>query len=111
MFRLLSLLTLCSVALVPTIVSAQETKRTVFTYKNEQGTGTFKLVGGVAWVEMCPNGDKFEFKEVMRNAEFIHIYDAKRKVGVRLYADKSMWREPKDTKGKWVMLWEGKWTE
>jgi WD40 repeat protein len=91
--------------------AAPQPGRSIFTYKNDSGTGTFKHLRGNVWVEHCPNGDRPKFEEVTRNNRYIEIYDKKRDVGVRIYANNTLWRNPEDTRGKWEMLWEGEWTE
>jgi HEAT repeat protein len=91
--------------------AAPPSERTTFTYTNELGTGTFKNTRGTRWLEHCPNGDRLKFEEVTRNSRYIEIYDKDRDVGVRIYRNKTLWRNPEDTRGKWLMLWEGEWTE
>jgi WD40 repeat protein len=85
--------------------------RSIFTYKENAVPGTFKHLKDNVWVEHSPKGERFRFEEVTRNNRYIEIYDKKRDVGVRIYANKTLWMHPEDTKGKWEMLYEGEWSE
>jgi hypothetical protein len=113
MVRLLKAALVCTVALA-TAVLAQEAGRTTFTYKHPgegKGVGTFKHTRGKEWVENGPRGERFEFREVARNKEFIELVDKRREVEVRIYANRYQWKHPKETRGKWENRLEGRWTQ
>ncbi len=110
MLRLRVVVVLCVVA-VATVAIAQEPGRNIFVYKETgvDSMGLFKHTGGPDWIENGPLGERYQFREVTRNKEFVEIFDKSREVEVRIYAKKYMWKHPKDTKGKWEGKLEGHW--
>ena len=94
-----------------TAPAARAADRIVFTYTTDAGAATFKNTTGDRWVETGGGGTRFYFREVIRNSDFIEIYDASRKVGVRLYKRKALWRHPDLTDGEWALLCAGEWAD
>ena len=87
-------------------------QRTVFCYRDaENRSGCFFHLVGTDWAELTGGGERYAFKEVGRQDGSIELFDESRGgVGVRLFADRSQWRNNEATHGKWAALWAGAWT-
>jgi hypothetical protein len=89
--------------LAPT--AARADGRTVW----KHSLGSFVKVGADRWEERDKDGKAtFQFKELSRTAEYVHLYDAMRQLGVKLYNTEASIKY--DTKeSKWGGLYAGKW--
>jgi hypothetical protein len=76
--------------------------------------GWFAQDKGEMWYEMNEEihrkGKPLLFREVKRTNEYIELYDADRKIGVRLYEDRLEFRPDADGKdAEWKLLYKGRW--
>jgi hypothetical protein len=91
---------------------AQEPPRTCWSYSVNDVTGKFLVERDRPrrWVELVSNGAVFRFTETRRCKDYIELYDASRDLSVRLHERISYVRWAA-TKGQFVTLYQGSWTE
>lgn len=72
--------------------------------------GTFSLAKGVKWIESDASGNTtFHFKETARTPEYVELFDAKRKMTLRLKDKNALVRNEGD-KG-FTKLYSGGWVD
>jgi tetratricopeptide (TPR) repeat protein len=88
-----------------TISAARADERTVWRHS----LGSFVKVGTDSWEERDKdNKATYQFKELKRTDEYVHLYDGRRGMGVQLHKSEALLRY--NTKeSKWGRLYEGKW--
>jgi hypothetical protein len=82
-------------------LSPEAAQRTAWLYNK----GAFRKVG-TTWVEQNATR-RANFRETQRTAHFVTLYDASRKMHVRLYDTTVYYWTPE--RGKWTFLYHGRW--
>ena len=108
--RGVTLLALCLLAsFSPASLADDNEDRSVWAYEG----GWFSTKDGENWNELSfdiynDNADKpLKFKELNRTKEYVEIYDASRKLSVRLSETKMEWKD--DAQDEWNALHKGRW--
>src|SRR6266540_1230823 len=70
------------------------------------GGGAFQRVRGREWAEYRNNGDPIWHREVGRTPEYVELYDSGRRLGVRIYTDKSYQNNGYEG---WTPVYDGRW--
>src|SRR5262245_42425275 len=79
-----------------------QSMRDSWLYDVPQGRGVFRWSSGHQWVESTPAGDTFLFEERAPAHDSLDLYDAGRRLSVRLNASFGEWREdPSPTWHRW----------
>src|SRR5262245_20861003 len=90
--RVMAVALLAAVLVFGHVSAAGQTQRVVWKFND---TGSFHDEGGKRWVEKDAAGTRlFDFKEVVRNDDFIELYDKTRDVTIRLYKDVAYIKTP-----------------
>lgn len=81
-----------------------------FLYRDQinPGMGEYRYTNG-SWLETCPDGTVFRFREIARSATSLDLFDESRQMGIRLSTDRSQWNHAVDSGGQWVDLYLGRW--
>ncbi len=79
----------------------QMTRCTVWRYEAEKGGRGCFLKEGDGWVELIDGKLFARFEETGRNAEYVELHDGGRKLWLRLYADRVLWRQAET---EWFLL-------
>lgn len=58
------------------------------------------------WAETAADG-VYQYEEVVRTAEFVELFDKRREMRTRLFADHLQWRQGENT--QWARFHEGRW--
>ncbi|MCI0683810.1 MAG: hypothetical protein L0Y71_17025 [Gemmataceae bacterium] len=107
--RVASVISLCFLVFSSSVAQEKKDYREVWAYAG----GWFSTEDGKTWMELSFNiyhdnrGRPIQFKEVKRTKEYVEIYDASRKLSVRLFEAKTEWK--KDGKDEWSPLLTGQW--
>lgn len=75
-------------------------------------TGVFKHVGQGNWTEFCSDGDKYYFREVARNADYVELYERKRQLTLRIFGrtfSEMFYKTPRMP--TWAMMYDGNWVK
>ncbi len=71
---------------------------------------SFQQQQGLLWEERLSNGEVIPFRETGRTVAYVELYDSRRSLHVRIYANRVVWRQARshrwhnvpDSEGRWV---------
>jgi hypothetical protein len=78
----------------------------------EYPTGLFSRMSTGNWVETTKNGDRYEFQERARSADFVELFEDRRQLTLRIYGDthgQMFHRTPQMR--RCARLYDGRWVE
>lgn len=84
----------------------QRVSTNAWLYAGAQGAGIFQWSSGSQWVERTSNGEVLLFEERARRDDSVDLYDAGRRLWVRLNAGFGEWRE--DGRSTWNRWYDGR---
>jgi hypothetical protein len=95
------------VALCMSVPGASRLAAQAWLYTTPAGQGFFQHEGGGRWFELTPDGHRLSFMEAGRSPQYVELYDAGRRMRLRLHPTHSEWRQ--EPQPQWVRLYSGRW--
>jgi hypothetical protein len=96
-------MTVLALTLSVTLLQAEERKTWIY---EKSGGGYFEKTGEKEWTEYTTDST-YTFREITRTEDYIQLYDASRKMSIRLYSDRALMAFPGS--GGWLDHSTGAW--